>query len=104
MIDLFGETHKLGHLGITYVPVVAHLQRLMDRSTLAMDRGYTNYAFFRKATQKGVVYVTKAKKNILYETLMLYSVRRTIVPKNRNMRYERLFSERRKRKVKRRHH
>ena len=30
------------------------------------------YAFFRKATQNGITYVTKAKKNMVYETRMLY--------------------------------
>ena len=48
------------------------LESVPKGSTIAMDRGYTNYAFFRKATQNGVTYVTKAKKNMVYKTLMLY--------------------------------
>ena len=48
------------------------LESVPKGSTIAMDRGYTNYAFFHKATQNGVTYVTKAKKNMVYKTLMLY--------------------------------
>ena len=36
---------------------------------LTMDRAYVNYAKFEELTDKGVVYVTKMKKNLKYETL-----------------------------------
>ena len=48
------------------------LETVPKGATIAMDRGYTNYTFFRRATQNGVIYVTKAKKNMVYKTLMLY--------------------------------
>ena len=37
---------------------------------LTMDRAYVNYAKFEELTDKGVVYVTKMKKNLKYETLV----------------------------------
>lgn len=36
---------------------------------LAIDRAYIDYAKFEQLTQRGVVYVTKMKKNLKYETL-----------------------------------
>lgn len=36
---------------------------------LAMDRAYINYAKFEELTQRGVMYVTKMKKNLAYEIL-----------------------------------
>lgn len=35
-----------------------------------MNRAYVNYAKFEELTDKGVVYVTKMKKNLKYETLV----------------------------------
>ena len=36
----------------------------------AMDRAYINYAKFEELTDRGVVYVTKMKKNLNYEVLV----------------------------------
>lgn len=38
----------------------------------AMDRAYINYAKFEELTDRGVVYVTKMKKNLNYEVLVEY--------------------------------
>lgn len=37
---------------------------------ITMDRAYINYRKFEELTDKGVVYVTKMKKNLTYETLV----------------------------------
>lgn len=37
---------------------------------ITMDRAYINYRKFEKLTEKGVVYVTKMRKNLTYETLV----------------------------------
>lgn len=37
---------------------------------VALDRAYINYAKFEGLTDRGVVYVTKMKKNLNYEVLM----------------------------------
>lgn len=37
---------------------------------VALDRAYINYAKFEGLTDRGVVYVTKMKKNLNYEMLM----------------------------------
>lgn len=37
---------------------------------IAMDRAYINYRKFEELTDKGVVYVTKMKKNLTYDTLV----------------------------------
>lgn len=37
---------------------------------ITMDSAYINYRKFEKLTEKGVVYVTKMKKNLTYETLV----------------------------------
>lgn len=39
---------------------------------VAMDRAYINYAKFEELTDRDVVYVTKMKKNLNYETLEQY--------------------------------
>ena len=36
---------------------------------VAMDREYINYEKFEELTERNVVYVTKLKKNLVYETL-----------------------------------
>ena len=36
---------------------------------IAMDRAYVDYAKFEELTRRGVVYVTKMKKSLVYETL-----------------------------------
>lgn len=36
---------------------------------IAMDRAYVDYAKFEELTERGVVYVTKMKKGLVYETL-----------------------------------
>ncbi len=40
-----------------------------DGDILAIDRAYIDYAKFEELTQRGVVYVTKMKKNLNYEIL-----------------------------------
>ena len=37
---------------------------------ITMDRAYINYRKFEELTDKGVVFVTKMKKNLTYETLV----------------------------------
>ena len=37
---------------------------------VAMDRAYINYEKFEELTERNVVYVTKLKKNLVYETLV----------------------------------
>ena len=37
---------------------------------VALDRAYINYAKFEELTDRGVVYVTKMKKNLNYEVLV----------------------------------
>ena len=37
---------------------------------VALDRAYINYAKFEYLTDKGVVYITKMKKNLNYEVLV----------------------------------
>ena len=37
---------------------------------VALDRAYINYAKFEELTERGVVYVTKMKKNLKYEVLV----------------------------------
>ena len=37
---------------------------------LALDRAYINYAKFEELTDRGVIYVTKMKKNLCYEVLV----------------------------------
>ena len=37
---------------------------------VAMDRAYINYSKFEELTDRGVVYVTKMKKNLAYEVLV----------------------------------
>lgn len=36
---------------------------------IAMDRAYIDYAWFEELTNRGVTYVTKMKKNLVYDTL-----------------------------------
>lgn len=36
---------------------------------LTLDRAYINYAKFEELTRRGVIYVTKMKKNLVYETV-----------------------------------
>ena len=40
-----------------------------DGDILAMDRAYIDYSKFEELTRRGVVYVTKMKKNLVYEIL-----------------------------------
>lgn len=58
-----------------------------DGDIVAMDRAYVDYAKFEELTQRGVVYVTKMKKNLVFDTesdvmymspdgLMAYRIRR----------------------------
>lgn len=41
----------------------------------AMDRAYINYAKFENLTDRGVIYVTKMKKNLNYEVLWTVCIR-----------------------------
>lgn len=43
--------------------------KLTAGDILAMDRAYIDYQKFEELTQRGVVYVTKMKSNLIYETL-----------------------------------
>ena len=36
---------------------------------MAMDRAYIDYAKFQQLTERGVIYVTKMKKNLKYSVL-----------------------------------
>jgi hypothetical protein len=36
---------------------------------IAMDRAYIDYSKFEELTERGVIYVTKMKKNLVYEEL-----------------------------------
>ncbi len=40
-----------------------------DGDILALDRAYIDYAKFEELSQRGVIYVTKIKKNLNYEIL-----------------------------------
>ena len=40
-----------------------------DGDIIAMDRAYIDYARFEELTNRGVTYVTKMKKNLVYDTL-----------------------------------
>ena len=40
-----------------------------DGDIIAMDRAYIDYAWFEELTNLGVTYVTKMKKNLVYDTL-----------------------------------
>ena len=41
-----------------------------DGEIVAMDRAYINYGKFEQLTERNVVYVTKMKKNLVYEVLV----------------------------------
>ena len=45
-----------------------------DGDIVAMDRAYIDYSKFEELTNRGVIYVTKMKKNLVYEVLsdMMY--------------------------------
>ena len=43
--------------------------KLTAGDILAMDRAYIDYEKFEQMTQRGVIYVTKMKQNLTYETL-----------------------------------
>lgn len=67
-------------------------EKLNRGDILALDRAYIDYAKFEELTKRGVVYVTKMKKNLKYETcwecryqnsqgLMAYHVREIVFTK-----------------------
>ena len=37
---------------------------------IAMDRAYIDYSKFEELTERGGIYVTKMKKNLVYEELL----------------------------------
>ena len=41
----------------------------MRGDIVALDRAYIEYAKFEEITSRGVIYVTKMKKNLVYNTL-----------------------------------
>ena len=41
----------------------------MRGDIVALDRAYIDYAKFEEMTSRGVIYVTKIKKNLVYNTL-----------------------------------
>ena len=41
----------------------------MRGDIVALDRAYIDYAKFEEMTSQGVIYVTKIKKNLVYNTL-----------------------------------
>ena len=43
--------------------------KFLESEIIAMDRAYINYEKFEELTKRGVVYVTKMKKNLKYELL-----------------------------------
>ena len=43
--------------------------RLQEGDLLALDRAYIDYEKFEEMTRRGVIYVTKMKKNLSYETV-----------------------------------
>ena len=43
--------------------------QLKEDDIIALDRAYIDYAKFEELTQRGVVYVTKMKKNLVFEVL-----------------------------------
>ncbi len=40
-----------------------------DGDIIAIDRAYIDYSKFEELTNRGVIYVTKMKKNLVYEVL-----------------------------------
>lgn len=44
--------------------------KFSEKEITAMDRAYINYEKFEQLTERGVVYVTKMKKNLKYELLL----------------------------------
>ena len=43
--------------------------KFFESEIIAMDRAYINYEKFEELTKRGVVYVTKMKKNLKYKLL-----------------------------------
>ena len=48
----------------SFMLIPSHLSK---GDIIAMDRAYINYAKFEEMTQRGVIYVTKMKKNLVYK-------------------------------------
>lgn len=44
--------------------------KFSEKEIAAMDRAYINYEKFETLTERNVVYVTKMKRNLKYETLI----------------------------------
>lgn len=48
----------------SFMLIPSHLSK---GDIIAMDRAYINYTKFEEMTQRGVIYVTKMKKNLVYK-------------------------------------
>ena len=49
------------------------MQQLVAGSLLLFDLGYTNFTRFRQLTEKGVTFITRAKSNLKYETVVRFA-------------------------------
>lgn len=55
---------------------IGKLLEIPKGSIVAMDRGYTDYAWFKQLNDKGVFFVTRQKKNADYRVVKRHSVKR----------------------------
>lgn len=84
--------------GIRYTSAATHDSFMLSptqwnkNDILAIDRAYIDYAKFEELTQRGVIYVTKMKKNLVYQTKsnvymmnekgeMVYNVKKVVFTK-----------------------
>lgn len=74
------DTKATSHDQSFWEAILAHVQA---GSLLLFDLGYTNFSSFRQLTDKGVTYITRAKRNLKYEVAQVLvktpSLRDTIV-------------------------
>ena len=49
------------------------MQHVVAGSLLLFDLGYTNFTRFRQLTAKGVTFITRAKRNLKYETVVRFA-------------------------------
>jgi len=66
--------------GKVHEVTVARLLKLPPGSIVAMDRGYNDYTLYREWTEAGVWFVTRLKRNAVYEVL-----KEQPIPRNRNI-------------------
>ena len=78
--SMFPEARKLAHLGINLMPRRSTFSDANDSFMLrplnyacddivALDRAYIDYAKFEELTRREVIYVTKMKKNLTFDTV-----------------------------------